>query len=415
MHSAEKFCVEMNTFCKQLPTKDAYCVCMSTCQESPIIMTLVQMNDLHNSLIHTYPGFKQTNRLSWAAPVITQISSRLKFDVIGVDISYYCFSTSTAHQTLRTKCIELYHSDLKICVRLSQTNDNKYMVFFLFRNQDTFASPTYHSGNSFLRLLRYTGKLPMLKSNYGISQEVTLSSFIVIIVSSVFPLCFLFSFMSTQIIREAIEASTPLAKLFLQQTDDQPLELETRLGTISANGRFTPSVSREFFMHWLEKLESYHEWNTVNDWAESMDVIWANDVRGTKTMDLNESRMTFQKKKLIRNMTFLCKERPYSIRMSLKTEIPVEGIPQQDSKLIRIKRRKEFNYKNIVMYSFTVISEAKDKIRAIKNGRKSYEIEFELMNMDNCRRRDASYLVATLLEKPIDFLGRTVPYSLRLL
>lgn len=218
--------------------------------------------------------------------------------------------------------------------------------------------------------------------------------------------------MSTQIIREAVEASFPLAVHFLEQKE--ALELESRIGYLNSRGNFIPGVKKEFFLQWLEKMENHNEWISVKDWTDSIDYLWANDVRATKTSDPSETKMTCMKKKLLKNVTFKCPDNDYDIRLSLKTEIPQEDMPEFPHRLVRIKRRKEFNHKNIVLFCFTYISEAKEKIQAIQNGKCRYEIEFELLNTEHCKSRKPRELIASLLEKTVDFLGRDKPYSLQL-
>jgi len=221
--------------------------------------------------------------------------------------------------------------------------------------------------------------------------------------------------MSSQIIRNAIQATIPLANDFLNQHEGNVCELESRLGKIDVNGNFISGVSKEFFVHWLNEMKSYEGWHMTNDWEESMDVIWSNDVRGTKKIDQTEFKMTFQEKKRLRNLTFKCPEREYDVRVSLKTEKVVTEMPNFHHRLVRFKRRKEFNHKNIIMYCFTIVSEGKEKQTAIKNNNKRFEIEFELLNTRNCKNFDSNYLSASMLEKTVDFLGRSTPFSLNLI
>lgn len=223
--------------------------------------------------------------------------------------------------------------------------------------------------------------------------------------------------MSTQIIRDAVDHSYALADLFLSQDVDNKegaLELESRIGHINQQGQFISGVDRAFFMQWLDKMEAHNQWISVSDWTDTIDFLWSNDVRGTKANNNSEATMTLQKKKLIQNITFECNNNPYDVRLSLKTETPQAEMPDFPYRRVRVKRRKEFNHKNIVLYCFTVTSEGKDKVTAIQNGTYRYEIEFELLNTANCRSRSPKDLIASLLEKTVDFLGRDKPYRLQL-
>lgn len=218
--------------------------------------------------------------------------------------------------------------------------------------------------------------------------------------------------MSSQIIREAVEASFPLAKEFLEQKTEY--ELESRLGKINHHGHFIPGVTREFFMEWLQQMEQHNEWIAIKDWNESIDFIWSNDVRATKYINQMESKMSCQQKKLLKNITFKCPNNAYDIRLSLKTETKLKEMPEFPHRLVRVKRRKEFNHKNIALFCFTYISEAKEKIAAIQNGNHRYEIEIELLHTEHSKSRKPRDLIASLLEKTIDLIGRDKPYSLQL-
>lgn len=350
-------------------------------------------------------GFELTETKWWSAPIHSVLDA-LHFSIVGIPIGYHCFPTTIQHYHKTTPCVEFRNPHMRAILRFSQIhNQTCWKMIFEFEDTTQFVSPTYFVGNSFLQFLRTVGRLPILNLYLENSSEV------LFIIPFSHP-CFLL-LMSTQIIREAVEASYPLAVHFLEQKHET-LELESRIGCINQRGKFIPGVKKEFFFHWLEKMEAHNEWISVQDWTNSIDFLWANSVRATKTDDSDETKMQCHKKKLLKNVTFECPENTYDIRLSLKTETPQTDMPEFPHRLVRVKRRKVFNHKNIVLFCFTYISEAKEKITAIQNGERRYEIEFELLNTEHCKSRKPRELIASLLEKTVDFLGRDKPYSLRL-
>lgn len=219
------------------------------------------------------------------------------------------------------------------------------------------------------------------------------------------------SFLRSQMIQGAIHHSTPLVE---QSTSDDHLELETQIGMVDEKG-YTSGVSRDFFITCLQKMISCNTWNSTEEWTDTIDFFYKEGIRHTVTRG-DDPNVTVVKKK-VGDVTFVCPERSeekknFGIRVSLKSEVPyTDAFPRYQHHYVRVKRRKSFNYKNNILYCFTIVAHGKTKEDAIYNNETNttYEIELELLNRKSMRPDD---IASSLLEKNIDFFGRNDPYTL---
>lgn len=204
----------------------------------------------------------------------------------------------------------------------------------------------------------------------------------------------------------------PLLKRF---SEGLHLELEAKVGKWDQSSRqFISGMSNQDFMRVHDMLASYHSWVnkdqvTSNQWVTTFDYMLDNNVRVTKSSAGN----TFIKKTALEHVTFHCPDRNYDIRISLKEELPTQVRLPQEPRMVRVKKRKSFNYKNRWRFDLTVVWSGKDEQDA-QSRPPSHEIECEFIASPHTVGPNYEYTATSLLEKMIDFLNRDLgpPLSL---
>jgi hypothetical protein len=194
-----------------------------------------------------------------------------------------------------------------------------------------------------------------------------------------------------------------IAPLFVAFAGRPHLEIEARLGKFQ-HSQFQSGVTKADFSRIHDMLMTYGGWvnnDQVNKWVSSFDYMLDNNVRVTK----NSSGNTFIKKTVIDHVTFACPERSYDIRISLKEELPTQVSLPQDPRMVRVKKRKSFIYKNRWRFDLTIVWSGKDEQDA-QSRQPNHEIECEFIAPCNTAGPNYDYTALSLLEKMIDFLGR---------
>jgi hypothetical protein len=199
------------------------------------------------------------------------------------------------------------------------------------------------------------------------------------------------------------EQARDVALLFQRFSERSHLEIEAKLGR-SQPSQFLSGVSNDDFMRIHDMLMSYGKWTNqgeVDRWISSFDYMLDNNVRVSKTSTGN----IVIKKTTLENITFVCRERNYDIRVSLKEELPMKIKLPQDPHMVRVKKRKSFIYKNRWRFDLTVVWTGKDEQEA-QSFPPSHEVECEFIGPRHTVGPNYEYTALSMLEKMIDFLGR---------
>lgn len=196
------------------------------------------------------------------------------------------------------------------------------------------------------------------------------------------------------------------------------LEFEASLGKWR-NGKFVSGVTKEDFVRIHDMLYSYKGWSNcspvdpngqgasngqvgpgVEHWSSMFDYMLPNQVRCTKTSKGNH----FIRKSLVENATFVCSNRAYDVRFSLKEEVPVEVKVPGTPHLVRVKKRKSFVYKGKLQFDLTMVWTGRDEQDAHTQD-PTYEVEIECVDK-RALGVDHEYTSASIMEKLLDLLGR---------
>jgi hypothetical protein len=192
----------------------------------------------------------------------------------------------------------------------------------------------------------------------------------------------------------------------------QPSKSNTALHTVNGGavggGHFESGVTYEKFMEIHAMLCTYPNWvgGLPTVWVSTFDYILDHQVRVTKTSQGN----TFIKKTTLEHLTLKCPERPYDLRISLKEELPTIVQLPQVPQLVRVKKRKSFNYKNTWRFDLTIVWTGHDEQEA-QSKPPTHEVECEYIG-DPRAIDNVVYVSQSILEKMIDFLGRDKPLTL---
>lgn len=209
----------------------------------------------------------------------------------------------------------------------------------------------------------------------------------------------------------------PLFQSFFQQNY---LEIEAKLGKWQ-NNQFVSGTSRDDFLKIHDMLCGYKGWiepstpttpptpgrvlpptTSSKNWVPTFDYMLENSIRVTKSSNGN----VFVRKTTMKNVTFSTNKK-YDLRVSLKEEMPVQIMLPKEPHLVRVKKRKSFNYKNTWQFDLTMVWTGANEQDAQSN-QPTYEVECEYIGsrLNGPPNQDYNYLAGSLLEKMIDFLGR---------
>lgn len=179
-------------------------------------------------------------------------------------------------------------------------------------------------------------------------------------------------------------------------------ELEIRLGNIGRNGDFMSGVTKEWFLHHIQKMESVQDvWTSVSSWTQMEEYIF-ND--GIRVRRVPQGLSVFLRKASIKHYDIPLKGSQYDLRLMLKSESPAQlkcGKPLW----VRFKERKSFTYKHTFVYDFTKVWEG-ETIKQAQTASPKYEIEIECLN----NSLDNEYITKSLLLKCSDLL-EPPPYA----
>jgi len=188
----------------------------------------------------------------------------------------------------------------------------------------------------------------------------------------------------------------PHVESLIKRAQQSPhAEIEGKLGYFDQRGGFDSGVPLQTFNRLQRKMESFAHWERVVEWTDTQDFFFADSVRGTKTADGD----FFIRKSVVEHVNLRAPERQSALRISWKTEQPVQpptGYPQ----LVRIKKRKLFCYRRFE-FAFTFVWQGKT-IEEAQAKQPLYEVEVECTNLDE--PRGAKHLALSLLMKLGDLL-----------
>lgn len=190
----------------------------------------------------------------------------------------------------------------------------------------------------------------------------------------------------------------PLCEALIERARAMPnVEIEGKLGFFD-RGKFDSGVPLQTFNKLLVKMQSSTAWSKVVDWRDTQDFIFADGIRCTKSEDADAK---FQLKRLVENLNIRAPERTLSLRISTKTEDPVQP-PTAYPTLVRVKKRKEFHYKEAI-FCFTYVWQG-SSVADAETKSPRYEIEVELASLDH--PGGSQYLALSLLMKLADLLDQ---------
>jgi hypothetical protein len=203
--------------------------------------------------------------------------------------------------------------------------------------------------------------------------------------------------------RDALGALSDLFERALSAAQGVEVEVEGQLGFLDAHGGFDSGVPQQAFNKQLLKMESNPSWSRVIDWTDTHDYFFANNVRATKTAD---GDTFFVMKQPLQHVNVRVPERIQALRVSLKTEAPVQP-PKAMPEWVRIKKRKSFVHKSF-SFDFTYVWSGRT-VEEANQKQPRYEIEIECRDIHN--QKGAQYLALSLLMKLHDLLERDSPAS----
>lgn len=205
-----------------------------------------------------------------------------------------------------------------------------------------------------------------------------------------------------------------------------PLEVEVRLGSLGADGRFSAGVPHASFMSVLLLLEAFPRWLKVEPWVETHDVYYSAPLRGTPSMirtstgggESSRTSVHVVKERLGHVDLVLQGGQGFDMRASASLEhpvpascLPVAVVPSH----VRVKTRKRFFLSSrgvsgaafvfdlSIVFNGRTRSEAEAKQRA---GAAVYEVEVECLDvngyLESCED-DVSLLALSLVSKALDF------------
>lgn len=193
---------------------------------------------------------------------------------------------------------------------------------------------------------------------------------------------------------EVVKECVPLMNEF-RLGGSEGLEMEGRIGHLfpqlepQPHYQFVPGVSRDHFFLLVQKMgelqaETKKEEEKSEEWHDSIDLFWDQNLRGTKT---RETTMTGKNAMQLVTKSSRCAinvrsaDRPYAFRVSLKTESKVrnDSILRPRATWYRFKRRRSFLILDgRFRFDFTIVGEGATEELAIR-GPKVFEIELEAM------------------------------------
>ena len=175
-------------------------------------------------------------------------------------------------------------------------------------------------------------------------------------------------------------------------------EVEGKLGFFDGRGGFDSGVPLQTFNKLLVRMASSTAWDRVVEWQESQDFYFENNLRGTQPA---EGDAQFVTKQLVEHLNLRAPERTLALRISCKTEDPAQPITAYPQ-LVRIKKRKEFHYREFV-FCFTYVYQGRTLAEA-QAKQPRYEIEVECTDLQH--PKGSEYLALSLLLKLGDLLDQ---------
>jgi hypothetical protein len=175
-------------------------------------------------------------------------------------------------------------------------------------------------------------------------------------------------------------------------------EVEGKLGFFDARGGFDSGVPLQTFNKLLVRMDSATAWDRVVEWRDSQDFFFEGGLRGTQASDGDAE---FINKQLIEHLNLRAPERTLALRISCKVEAAAQPITAYPH-LVRIKKRKEYHYREFV-FCFTYVFQDKTVAEA-QAKQPRYEIEVECTNLQH--PKGSEYLALSLLMKLGDLLDQ---------
>ena len=212
---------------------------------------------------------------------------------------------------------------------------------------------------------------------------------------------------------EVVDALSPL---FAEYCTGTHLELEASLG-VKRPDHFKPGVEFNYFKTLYQVLHTNPSWTHISTTQHFANFYFRDGVRGT----YNSQQPTFLKKQVLRVVDLVIPERAYTIRVSLRQEVPQPTYsPDSPPTFVRLCERHTFVHKNIWQYDLSKVSQGTCKESACEQ-MPTFEVELELRpNKTMLLEFSTTQLTTSLVEKMIDLLGRfdttyqPIPYTVLL-
>lgn len=188
------------------------------------------------------------------------------------------------------------------------------------------------------------------------------------------------------------------------------LELEGSLG-VWGEDRFTSGVNFSHFKALYsafnsapKQTDTNNPWTAVGGKRHFASFLYKDKVRGRYNV---KDKPVFVRKTALAKCDISCEGRPYDLRVSLKSEEPVEVYLAKDKpELVRLQERWSFTYKSSWKYDFTKVASGSSKELACKS-QPVFEVELELLqNSQALCSLSSDQIAEHILEKLTDLLGR---------
>ena len=252
-------------------------------------------------------------------------------------------------------------------------------------------------------------------------------------------------------IKEAIEYSHDIVKLWNKESDQGQYELEARFGRWCGQ-HFESGVSKQFIEKVLAMFKTFPHWHNVSDWEETTDYYYINQQSSSEKKQTIRStvhpkpdpitgKATLAKEHIIKECikkidlqymekknnldysipVFTSQDCHYDVRICLNFERKVNPVDLPEivnPNMVRIKSRKYFYYKSDefpcqepiwrfdITRSWSGNSRTEAELKKISE-QTNYEMELECLNPQSLMvspSHDSVYVICSLLLKMKDFV-----------
>jgi hypothetical protein len=220
------------------------------------------------------------------------------------------------------------------------------------------------------------------------------------------------------------------AREIVADPNNEPIELEVRMGHILRHGTFQSGISRSMFDHTIDLLNLYDGWDKYStEWTETHDMYF-NENNKTIRACIDYSKtpsIYYQIKERLLDKTLKCHLSDpgqtifgtiCDVRISISTEEEISALtlkPIVEPHFVRIKQSKDWVYKNMWKYSARRTwsgANLKEAEQAKMSIEPVYEFEIECIDIKTVLETYDNYrLASSIMLKINDFQCTPLEYS----